>query len=130
MPMNIRWARSAGLRMSAGFSMFLPSESGIHATFNKNLSELNGRRIMWGIDESDLLVFRYEADGERGWLVNRNQVLASPIRKLGIPPATRIHFTFDPEQAIFIESRRERVGPRGGTSGTIGATRQIAELQP
>lgn len=127
--MNIRWAHAAGHRRAAGWSMFLPP-SGIHATFNKNLSELNGRRIMWGVDETGLLVFRYVLGEERGWLVNRNQALASPIRKLGIPSGTRVHFDFDPEQAIFIESRRDRIGPSGGADDTIGATRQPAELQP
>lgn len=109
-------------------------------TFSRALGdELEDRRINFGEVDGKLCfafavatIHEVAQNGPPGLLVRRRQVSDAVLKRhcKGLKAGTRVHFDFDPDQAIFIESRRDHLSGGSGSDDTIEATRQpIAELQ-
>jgi hypothetical protein len=108
---DVTWAADLP-RMSdrlKGYSIYVGPKQQPNATFNANLAgALEGRRIAWGRHSATGgLIFMFVLDPEqRAWQVTHRQTSASPLRKLGIQPKTRVWFQFDDKEAAFVEVKR------------------------
>lgn len=114
---QIQWLPRAK-RKSTGYSILVGKGSSNRATLSKPLADaLQGVHIQWGPLDNGVangkIVFRI-ARGQRpeelddgAYHISGRQVFDGPLRRLGVPENYRVHFEFDMERAIFIETKRE-----------------------
>jgi len=129
---DITWYPVGEFRRQAENGLYLTYTGTGKITLSHVLaSELQGFRIRFG-EAAGTLCFTFCYAGEEGLMVRRRQVSDSVLRRncQGLEPGTRIYFNFNPDNGLFIESRREHLYTQEGKGDTIDAKRQDTELQP
>jgi len=109
---QIHWLPRAK-RQTKGYSIFVGGKATNRATLSRPLADaLQGMSIQWATGDNGKIVFRIAVPGREGtdiasYRISGPQVFDGPLRRLGVPENHRLHFDFDTQSALFIETKRQ-----------------------